>query len=277
MTFTADHQGFYRNGEPFQPHLENTLIRLPAHLSSDLDWSREKEHAQQLSTAGKPILWEIDLGLESFEFMPGDTASFYSFSLAIEEFAKQIWPTFQEHTFGVSIYRGVFPPTRHFPKEHWETTFADWGQEGDYELFCVQMLSDYLHRLISFFPDAAVPIAFIDASQISSLSKAAQFFSTARFEHLHPIITGAKIPFCKVHSTLGVLLPCDAAMNASVHKSLENVLENLNEPFRIVPEEKLTEQWDGLDKLIVISEALSPQGKRKLQGFEAAGGEIISL
>jgi hypothetical protein len=44
-----------------------------------------------------------------------------------------------------------------------------------------------------------------------------------------------------------------------------------------VSEEKLTEEWDGIDALMVLQNTISPQGKRKLQGFAASGGEIINI
>jgi hypothetical protein len=47
--------------------------------------------------------------------------------------------------------------------------------------------------------------------------------------------------------------------------------------FKPVYESLLTEQWDGLDEIYVLSEALTPQGKRKLLGFEAAGGKVNYL
>ena len=37
----------------------------------------------------------------------------------------------------------------------------------------------------------------------------------------------------------------------------------------------LTESWEGVDRLYVLSEATTSQGKRKLLGFCAAGGTVI--
>ncbi len=315
--FTADHNGFFLNGDSFYPLIQDgtepladwsntVLVRLPAHLSDDLDWSKEKALAAQMIEAGKYLFWEIDLGLCSFQFTPEDSAAFYSFSLAIEEFSKQLWPLFQNHTFGASLYRGSFQPLQSFPMSQWETAFSEWkGEHGqaNYELYCAQALSEYLHRLVSFLPDAVQPFALIDASEFMSASKMSQFFSKARFEHLNLAIRGAKIPFSgicweggesaqgwlgthpqtsQVHvvPTVGVCLPNDACMLPAVVQRFDSLISDLKEQktlFRIVPEEKLTEQWDGLDNLIVLSSALSPQGKRKLLGFAAAGGTVLTI
>lgn len=313
IIFTADHHGFYRNETSFYPLIQDSaailgdwsntvVLRLPAQLSNDLDWSQEIEVAKLAVEAGKYILWEIDLGLSSFQFMPEDSATFYSFTVALEEFSKKIWPEFQENTFGVVLYRGAFSSRQSFPMAYWEEVFEE-GSVSDYDLFCVQLLSEYLHRLISFLPESALPLAFIDVTEISSRSKVCQLFSKERFEYLHLALKGAKAPFSGIcweegfsargwlgsvantskplsEISVGVYLPKDEYIDALLLEQMDRLIIDLQGKevlFRIVCEENLTEQWDGLDQLIVPSSALSVQGKRKLQGFIAAGGAILTL
>ncbi|MBS0604226.1 MAG: hypothetical protein JSS60_04215 [Verrucomicrobia bacterium] len=312
--FTADHNGFYLGHSSFYPLVQedsipladwsNTvLVRLPATLNDDLDWSKEITLAHQIAASGKYILWEIELGLASFTFIPEDSASFFSFSLAIEEFTKKVWPAFSGRTFGVVLYRGPFNPAQSFPVSLWETAFSCWQESSDYAVYCAQALSEYLHRLVSFLPDAALPLALIDVADIASPAKIAQLFSKERFEHLHLALKGAKGPYSGIcwneghkgqgwigkqkmerplsttQAAAGIYLPKDEYLAATVIEKLDALIVQLNEkqtPFRIVPEEKLTEQWDGLDNLIVPSSALSAQGKRKLLGFIAAGGKVLT-
>jgi hypothetical protein len=314
--FTADHGGFYLHGVPFYPLVQEEddslvdwsnacLIRLPARLKDDLNWSQESKRAEQVVAAGKRLFWELDLGLDSFLFMPEDSSSFYAFSLAVEEFSKQLWPLFQEHTFGVALYRGSLPSLQNFPSMHWENLFLEWTAEhkGDEVLYRAQMLAEYLHRLLSFLPETVLPFALIDVGQGVSLAKAAQVFSSARFEHVHLAIKGAEIPHSGIcwrggHPAkgwlgptcpplrsssvpfLGVLLPSDSCLNSSLSEILQDLLHHLTEKeesFRVISEEKLTEQWNGLDELIVISKAVSIQGRRKLLGFIAAGGKVLTV
>jgi hypothetical protein len=47
--------------------------------------------------------------------------------------------------------------------------------------------------------------------------------------------------------------------------------------FRFIAEEALILSLGGLDELIVVPHTVSLQGKRKLQGFCAAGGSVITL
>lgn len=311
--FTADHHGYYRDEQLFFPLIQEPIsplmawsnvvvVRLSACLSDDLDWEKEKLEAKQIIASNKYILWEIDLGLSSFIFTPENSAAFFSFSLAIEEFTAKLWPEFQTQTFGVAVYRGAFPMSKNFPLAHWESAFLDWADDlpSHYDLYCTQMLSEYLHRLVAFLPDVVLPFALIDATSIASPGKIAQLFSKERFDHIQLALKGATCPFSGIcwderqngqgylgnvltvkkqaaAPTLGLYLPKDKFLDAVLIQEIDTLICALNKnqiPFRIIPEEKLTEQWDGIDKLIVPSQAISEQGKRKLLGFIAAGGSI---
>ena len=310
--FTADHHGFYHNEAPFFPWIQESihplleesnivLVQLPAKLNEDLDWTKEIMFAQEMISSGKYILWNIDLGLATFQFSPNDSAAFYSFSLAMEEFTRTIWAKFHSHTFGVVLYRGLFQPSHSFPFFLWETAFSEWIRDlplGTYDLYCAQILAEYLHRLISFLPDTILPFALVDLKEGYSPAQIAQLFSKERFEHIHLIsnLEGAllnleagalraasvsRLDFPSMYSdpaSTGIYLPNDAVLNEDVRMQLDFLIAELTAEktaFRIIPEEKLTEQWDGLDRLIVPKHSLSMQGSRKLQGFIAAGGIVL--
>lgn len=298
MRFTADHSGFYHTDQPFFPQLQEAneplleknnvvILSLPARLQDDLDWSSQKEEGKKILEQGKYLLWELDLGLNQFVFAPHDSAAFFSFCLALEEFTTQILPLFQEKTFGVILYRGGFQPETSFPRSVWESTFTEWQEgRGDYPLFCAQTLAEYLHRLGSVLPVEILPFVFFDVSDLLSAAKTAQLFSKERFAYLHLILKGAKIPFqgiawerqqpCSL-PPLGLYLPKDPYLTPSLLNCLDELISKLSLPFRVITEEKLTEEWNDLDLLIVPTEAVTLQGKRKLQGFCAAGGVIACL
>jgi len=302
--FTADHHRFYREESPFFPLIQEkeekekwsngTLIRLPASLQDDLQWEESIALAEERKREGDVLLWEIDLGLASYSFNPEDSAAFYSFSLAVEQFSKQVFPSFADSTFGVVLYRGGFHPELSFPATHWEP-----GE--DPSLFCARSFAEYLHRLVSFLPESVLPFAMFDLSSIPSAARQAQLFSKEKFEHTHLILKRARFPFfgmtweegesaqgwvgkepVKQGNTaapsLGLYLPSDEKIDASVLELLDakiSALQKAKTPFRILSEEKLTEQWDGLDTLLVPEKAISQTGKRKLLGFAAAGGELV--
>jgi hypothetical protein len=287
------------------------LLRLPAHLSDDMDWSKEREQAKEIVAADKYILWEIDLGLSKFHFTPENSAAFFSYSLALEEFTAKVWPIFRKQTLGVILYQGDCPSSKNFPRSHWEFAYTEWLNELkeqdtqlQYDLYCTQMLGEYLHRLISFLPDVVLPFALIDVSRIHSPSKIAQFFSKERFEYLHLALKGAQCPFSGIcweygqttaHGiiskeflpakplpapSLGIYLPKGLCMDGQLSQELDMFISQLNathSSFRLIAEEKLTEQWDGIDQLIIPSHQISVQGMRKLHGFAATGGSITSI
>jgi len=145
--------------------------------------------------------------------------------------------------------------------------------------------------------------ALINATFIASSGKIAQLFSKERFDHIQLALKGVTCPFSGIcwdegqnaqgylgnvlpvkkqmaTPTLGLYLPKDKFLDVALIQEIDTLILKLNKnqlPFRIIPEEKLTEQWDGIDKLIVPGQAISEQGKRKLLGFIAAGGSIESF
>ena len=55
-------------------------------------------------------------------------------------------------------------------------------------------------------------------------------------------------------------------------ESFEHVDAAMQE--RLIAEERLIYDWDGVDELMILPETLSPQGARMVQGFAATGGTI---
>ncbi len=257
-------------------------IRLPAGIQADLDWSQEDVLAQAAISRGQSILWDLDLELSNLVFKPNDKAAFNAVVIALEEFNKRYIKIYREHSFGLILYRGTLDFERHFPKGFWEAEYAWYLEEnpsGSERLFAANLLGEYLHRLLSFLPDELRAWICVDTSFASSLAEAAQILSSERFEHL--TVTGPEGPYVErptSSATTGICLPADVACSPPVMQKLEELLVQLQgrcQPLRIIPEAKLNEQWDGIDDLYVIEEALSVQGKRKLQGFMAAGGNVI--
>lgn len=218
-------------------------ILLSAGLSSDLDWNAQREEALHTN---ERVLWELDFSFSASCFH--DQAAFNSYILAAQQFSE-LWKEFSSRSRGVVLYRGSLDIIR--------------GIDAD-EVEAANILGDFLHRLASFLPDEAVPFCLFTDSSFSK-AKAAQLLSKDRFLHLHLTLNENR-SFC------GILLPSDEYCTPEVMKKLEILLEASD---RIIPEKRLNEMWDGLDQLYVIEEAVSPQGRRHLMGFIAAGGEVF--
>jgi hypothetical protein len=183
------------------------------------------------------VLWHLDFG----SLFLYDQAAFYSYALAIEQFVKRV-----KKPKGVILYEGSAAVLENLEKAN--------------------VFAEFLHRLASFLPDEIKPYCLFE--QAFTPGKFAQLTSKDRFWHLHLSLEEKDHP-------LGLLLPQDEYCTEEVIQELDDILTKEQE-VRIVPEVRLNEMWQELDELIVIQEAVSPIGKRHIQGFLAAGGKVRS-
>lgn len=246
------------------------MIHLLADMKGDLDWESQVEKAK--NEAG-PLYWALDFG---GKFDPHDPLFYSSAVLAVEEFSKTVWPHFEERTAGVVLYNGganfleslVFSERAEVLFEEFVSQFPERFDRGHLEqLFAANLLSDLLHRLASFLPEEVKAICRIDASLVSDKAKFLHLICKRRFEHLHLEISGMDFK----DSSTGISLPLDERLDPAAFVQLNALLEK---GFRLIPEELLNENWDGLDRVIALRSYTSEWGMRMLHGFEAAGGEI---
>jgi len=181
-------------------------------------------------------------------------------------------------------------------------------------LFCADAAASYLDLLIINIPDTLQPFLLLDATLLDSPGQCAQLVSKERFDRWHYVIKGSALqpsdlawegsagvgtsfspygylghkprdkplgtPLSEKKVVLGVCLPSESMIQPSQYAGLDEVLKSLilrKIPFRIIPETFLITDWDGLDQIIVLAQGLSFQGKRKLQGFCAAGGVVVTI
>jgi hypothetical protein len=228
-------------------------VELPCQPQHNLDWSSELRKAKE---SGKKIVWYFNLGLEDPFFPLEDELRFSSISLALQQFTKDVWPHVQEQTLAMSLYKGAI------------VEFAMY----------FQMLA---HKL----PDEAPIWLLFDIPQSMSIHKAFQSIFLDGFEHFEIALKGKELPrdgyrwdreqiaYHYTNATTGLVFPSDPTAPFDHLIATEPSPESV----RVVLEAYLAEQWEGLDRLKVLSNHVTPQGKRMLQGFMAAGGEIISI
>lgn len=261
----------------------SVTILLSASLKDDLNWNAQKLEAKKAIEQGFSVFWELDFGLCNHAFCPYESAHFLSYTLALDQFIKECWKEFEPYTIGISLYRGkIYPPIKHsekllhFFEEFLQDFKGDFIREDLFALFCVNLFSEYLHRLASFLPENLSPYCLLDLSDIASQAKVAQYLCKRRFEHFQ-----LKEPFSKTMPTsLGICLPVDEKLDVHALKLLDLTIENLLKKkinFRTMSEESINEQWDGIEELIVFPHLLTSQGKRMLLGFEAAGGLLKEI
>lgn len=282
--------------------------------NADFKWEESRALAEKAVELGKWILWELDFHLQEKQVFLQDTSAFYSCGIAVEEFVKALAAPFAESTLGVCLFRGgvdfakyflwTEEHERHYVEKQKESLFLQSDPNLDSigrKLFAADVFSEYLHRISSFLPDTLAPCCFLDATSIESSSFLALLLSRERFQHLLLALKHAKLPlgclnweegrsfggwvgrgapyFSAVHDvTLGVCVPLEEHMRKELMDQLDLVFAKLDQmevPYRVIPELYLSESWDGIDELIVLSAGLSAQGVRKLKGFLAAGGRVV--
>ncbi len=237
-------------------------MKLSAKPHDDLNWQIE----------GTPEIFEFDLGLHEPYFPLEDELHFQALSTALTHFTKEVWPRFPEAK-GI-LYRGSADFSAFFKwSEQQEENFALWLGERPAEthlkrLFCAEAFITYFQMLAHRLPDEMPLTLVLNPKNTGTLAETLHLLSTERFEHFT-----LETPFA-FDSTTGVCFPTDEKCNGVLLEKMNRLLSKLSS-FRPIYESLLTEQWNGLDQIIVFEETLTPQGRRKLRGFEAAGGKVI--
>lgn len=291
------YEGVFEGSQEIPQGFNTALIQLEGGMRASLEWKEQNAKAQHLIEAGFKILWEIDLGLSGGLHYPyGNAMQHQALGLALEHFRDTLWTPFRSATLGLVLYRGHADHSRHFTwDDQQRANFQQSAQE--LPLYCARVAVDYMRLLTMHLPDALRLFALLDCTSVKDPLLLSQLVSRERYDPIHLVLKGA--PFAdqelvwqegsslwgyvsqKPLSTqpgnarVAVVLP---SLEESHSLQLRCAIEKLqleNVPFRVIPESMLTTEWDELDQLIYCGKTLTSQGRRKLQGFCAAGGQVI--
>ncbi len=231
------------------------MITLSAKLSSDLDWPLEKDPEGT---------YHLDFGWQQID--PYNPVHLEANLLAVEQFAKQ-FPDAKKAV--LAITSGQFSNIFRFSE-----TILENAKETqlNFDLFCAELFSEYLQRLISPLPEETVPIVLFEINVEAPISQLVLLLSKRRFEHLEVAFSDRVIPIDGAAKVI-VSLPQDSLYEPNVFDQIFSSLGDI--PFKCIPEELLNEHWDGVDFIVVHRSTLGDIGQRMLYGFEAAGGETI--
>lgn len=291
----------------------NTLcLELNGKSKSDLNWNETIKIADDAIKNGKYIFWYLNLGLFSeLDFSIFNQSQFLTLSLAIDHFNKIIWEKYKDFTIGICIYRGSLNFTTAFMNDpQHEQNFQSWIKEHAIsdihlknlkEFYSSDVAIEYLDLLSHQFPETLECFIMLDATSLPDPILQAYLLSSERSDRLKFITKNCLLPpenitwdnensifgfigngneFINIEkASLAICLPSMENYENLISNFLEKVIFYLIDKkycFRIVSEANLTAEWDGLDTLIVDLSSISSLGLRKLQGFYAAGGEIIS-
>lgn len=267
LIFSGFEQHFVHEGKPFFAHIysgSETMpekfnvgtIQLDASEHSSLRWNVEPAYTYPY------ILWELDFSID--EEIINDEGRYLALEIAVDYFSKNIWPLFEKKTFGVSLYRGPYK------KE----------------------LLEPLKWLASHLPEEVCVFVFMDTTSISDLRTYFCSINQLTFGPLIPILKGKwseKYPYAMAalawdhpFSPLGIFSRQWHSPLSEKHLPVGVLLsENgkfplLEGDFRMIPEPFLTHEWEGMDYLVVEEACIDERTQRKLAGFCAAGGEVVT-
>ncbi len=218
--------------------MDAQLVTLDASEHSSLKWTFEVGEAS--------ILWELDFALD--EGILDDEARYLALELAVDHFTKTVWPKYEGQTRGVALYRGPF----------------------------LESLLHPLMLLASHLPETVRPFVFLDVDRFPDATSYFRAVNPFTLGSLTPILKGKwaeKYPYA--FPAFYPELP-EKPLNLAVLIPEEGTFPIPDQPARMIPEQILTHEWDGVDYLLVDPASISDRCRRKLCGFEAAGGIVIS-
>lgn len=185
--------------------------------------------------------------------------------------------------------------------EHAQITDCCKTLEGKHilRLFCRDVAIEYISLLTNRLPAATDPYVLFNLQGVASDEiSTMQLMHPYCFGHLQVGVQGTALPLlykrwnrhghdkitlelAPTHvGNIGICLPNPSTAWLSQWHKLKEPIQTLSERsilYRIMTEENLTASWDELDFLLYVPQALSIQGKRKLLGFCAAGGTVVSI
>jgi hypothetical protein len=271
--------------------INGTHILIDGKMQSDLDWKDAKSKASKYVEEGHSLFWDIDLGLFNRLSLPlSNQTQFHSLALALEHFRDTLWTEFQAHTSGVCVYQGHGDFSCDFPWdeeqiENLHKFLAEKKISKDphiLSLFCRDVCVEYINLLVSCLPDSMPLHLLFDMEGVQNPLWQAQLLTKERFERIQLSVKGAVIPLSFSHedSHIGICFPSMKLYKQKFYEGLDEAFRWLLSkqiPFRIIPESLLITEWDGLDYLLYAPSGLTPEGRRKLLGFCAAGGTVVSV
>jgi hypothetical protein len=203
-----------------------------------------------------------------------------TFGLAIQHFADTLYPQYSERTGGVCLYKGQLPFS--FPwDEEQEGHFREFDRER--EIFVREVCLEYLGNLANWVPEPIEPFLLLDLSSVQDPIELIGALSSERLFRFEKAFKGSRVPTRdwiweegvekgRNSANVGLFVPS----GCSSFPFLRQAFSKLSD-YRLVHEETLIGEWDGLDFILASNHHLSREGKRKLLGFCAAGGTIVSL
>jgi hypothetical protein len=263
-------------------------IHLPCGPTDLCVWKEPLETIDQ--AAGLcPLIWKLDCGVEEPWFPLEDEALYQAIRFALNHFTETLFPRYADRTVGLCLYDGSFDFAVWLrPSFEIDRQQTSWFKENpirgnllNQRLFARNLYIAYLQKLAIDLPDQMLPTLRFDLTSSRcpmSWVEEALFFSSESFEHFAlEGVAGRTRP--REEAPLALCIPPERLCTEVVLRRMESWYTSLTvrQSVRWINEAYLNEEWEGVEVLYVVAEALSPLGQRKVRGFQATGGEVIHL
>ncbi|GEM_PF-2290961 len=231
-------------------------ITLNGRADSDLQWEAERRQALEAKERGESLFWHLDLG-----WSDGQGASFEkTLRLAFEHFLDTLYEEFSEETLGLSFYEGALQ----------EVT--------------PEMLEEF-DRMTDLVPDELSLYLLLDCSSVDhpwTLARKLDAGSYFRFKralknaslHYGDAVWGEGVEL-KEPEEVGLLFPAlETEKATAAAKELVELFSKASFSFRLIAEEQLLNDWEGMQAIVVHPAFYTRDLYRKLLGFAAAEGLV---
>ncbi|MFA6915305.1 MAG: hypothetical protein WC222_02830 [Parachlamydiales bacterium] len=274
------------------------------------------QEAEQPVGDSAAILWKKDFKLFDQFLKPlSDKEQFDEIEKELLNFCETIPEQYHSQTLGVLLFSGKLEDILNFPWDCQQNdNFKAWREYvdpahdlNDYYLlhhYACKILNDFIEILTSGVSQRLEWFVQIDGSGFVDEVEFYHLANAARFENLHvfwkcpqpeilaDLVWDAGIPlqgYCaeskldlRYQNSIitGWCLPPAGMIGPQElqhQKSVVEALKKANISYRPIPDERIALNWQGLDTIIAISHHISPQGKRQLAGFCAAGGLVVTV
>lgn len=302
--------------EEFNATYNTCKIYVDLSKSSTLCFDQQKSLAQAITEKKGKILWDIDFKLVEEVVDVRFEGFFNTLNLGFTSFLNDLLAPYLKDSFGVCLFKSSLGFLDLLPwNKADEIFFEEWLKDEIgllkktscekhlKRLFLMNTFSEYLHRFSSRIFDETISFVSFNTQDISSQAKIFQLLSHKRFNHIKLIVSDHHIPldgitqgrgypgFGSMGKTIfkkqdikkpkvGVCFPDDPYCDEETLKKFDKLFRILSEhniSYRIFPEHDGMHGWDELDSIIILSQAVSAYGKRILQGFKAAMGEVVYI
>ncbi len=250
-------------------------VSLPCRWTDDLLWNPLLETIPEK----KSLVWALDLGFSAPYFSLEDEMLFHSLTLALKQFSQEVWSLYGQRSQGVLLYQGTLDFSSRFSwseaqEENWrqkKETAPKTSEAHQKRLFCADAFAYYFQKLAHALPDEAPIFLHFDTQGCGSLAEVFQLSAKERFEPFLLSFSSQR----EEDSPWAVCLPLQEKCSEGILHQLNQLFSKIKKPFRIIEELFLTESWEGVDTIFVLSDSVTMQGKRKLRGFCSAGGFVV--